>query len=401
MGIQNKITGLLKGIEQRSDTTFRFTVSIKDSGTKKYEKIRMVFKLENGFKGKKAADYINHCYLEYKSDVLSKNPTIITFEEVSKQYIDVLIKGKHRKLSTLGNREADLKNHILPIIGHIPITKITTFQLDQLMSNLKRVDGGQLAPSSKKVIYHTINGVMKKAVAWGYIDKNPLTGVECPTNKRCKIILKKADFQTIEEVKLVLEALKNEPEYWQVLFILDYYTGIRRGEIVGLEWGQVDFIKNRIYIEKSITAARGYGVVEDGLKTTSSERWIALPVPVMERLKEYQTFWYKQRDNKQDKWRGGQNEYLFHAGLGKPLYPTTPSNHWKEFLKKHSIRHVKLHSIRHTVVSLLLEKNVSIKVISDMLGHSKIGITMDTYGHLQEQTREVPAEALTNIIGII
>lgn len=401
MEIQYKISGLVKGIEQRSDTTFRFTVSIKDVETKTYEKIRKVFKLDNGLKGKKAADYINHRYLEYKSDILSKNPSLITFEKVSKQYMDVLIKRESRKLSTLGNREADLKNHILPIIGHIPIAKITTFQLDQLISDLKRVDGGQLAPSSKKVIYHTINGVMKKAVAWGYIDKNPLTGVECPTNKRCNVILKKADFQTIEEVKLVLEALKNEPEYWQVFFILDYYTGIRRGEIVGLEWSQVDFAKKRIYIEKSITAARGYGVVEDGLKTTSSERWISLPIPVMERLKEYKTYWYTQRDAKQDTWRGGQNEYLFHAGLGKSLYPTTPSKHWKDFLEKHSIRHVKLHSIRHTVVSLLLEKNVSIKVISDMLGHSKIGITMDTYGHLQEQTRKVPAEALTNIIGII
>lgn len=105
----------------------------------------------------------------------------------------------------------------------------------------------------------------------------------------------------------------------------------------------------------------------------------------MEELKIHDREWKKERLFVGDKWLGGERQYVFHAGLGKPYYHTTPTTWWKKFVKRHELKKVRFHDLRHSSATLLIEAGATMKAIQKRLGHAKHQTTADIYAHVTKK----------------
>ncbi|MGJ7912037.1 tyrosine-type recombinase/integrase [Neobacillus sp. LXY-1] len=117
-----------------------------------------------------------------------------------------------------------------------------------------------------------------------------------------------------------------------------------------------------------------------------------MPDWYMEELKLYQFEWKKEKLKVGELWEGEKNEYLFHAGYGKPLFHNSPTQKWIQFIKKHNLKRIRLHDLSHTMVTLLIEAGTNIKAISKRARHKNTGITSDIYGHITKKVSRETAD---------
>ncbi len=184
-----------------------------------------------------------------------------------------------------------------------------------------------------------------------------------------------------DEVKVLFEALENEPYHWRMMITIALTTGLRRGELVGLEWKYVDLEKGIIQVKQSITDfVNGKPIVKEP-KTKKSKRSIHLSDSIWMELKQYFKF-CKNGWDKLEETRDHEHFFLFHNQYGRAFYPESPYLWFRTFLKKHKLKYIKFHDLRHISATLLINQGVHAKIISERLGHANIGITMNIYGHV-------------------
>jgi integrase len=172
------------------------------------------------------------------------------------------------------------------------------------------------------------------------------------------------------------------------------FGGFRRGEMLALEWSDVDFTLNRLMIRKSISWTENGVAAEKGTKE-DNEEWVDMPKWYMRDLKEFHLTWKEERLGVHpDDWQGGAHQYVFHNGLGKPYYHDTPTATWRRFLAKNKLRHIRLHDLRHTAATLLVEDGVDLKLIQERLRHAKIETTGDFYAHVTPKASRGVADRL-------
>jgi integrase len=372
----------LKGIRKRSENSYTFTVSLGKGLDNKYKRAHKTYVVTQNLSPKKLEEHLQREYLKYKQEVLADEyiaPEKMTFKQFSIEWEEKFAKNE-LAATALGNHQLKLKNHILPVIGHHRMDKINHLILLDLLSKLTRKDGkeGELTGHSKQDIYRTLQSIFKYAYEWRVINKNPMKGISKP--KHTTKVNEALQVYTEDEITKLLHLLQGLADHWRVLFTLAVAAGLRRGELLGLEWSKVDFVNNQIEITQSIVLSKE-GPVIKGPKSKSSRRIVTLPDSVMNELKEYKEVWHKKRNDLGDKWIEKKHEWLFCNFEGGHLYPSTPSNWWKKFIVKNNFRYIRFHDLRHTSASLLIAKEVHAKIISERLGHSDISITMNTYGH--------------------
>ena len=285
-----------------------------------------------------------------------------------------------------------LDNHILPALGGKQLAAIKTIQLVTLMNNLKkpgaRKDGRGEKLSSYTIIYiyNVLRNVFNVAKEWNLIKENPMDGVPKPKKEKTKI-----NPYTAEEAKEVIGKLYDEPIMWRLFILGSMLGGFRRGELIALEWSDVNFADKCIRIRKSISLVQNGQAYEKGTKN-DEERTVDMPDWYMAELEQYYKVWKRQRWENNDIWVGGDREYLFHNGTGKPLYHTTPTTWWREFVKRHKLRKVRLHDLRHSSATLLIEAGAHLKAIQERLGHKQFQTTADIYAHVTKKVSRELAE---------
>ncbi|MDG0791357.1 site-specific integrase [Cohnella ginsengisoli] len=170
------------------------------------------------------------------------------------------------------------------------------------------------------------------------------------------------EYFSSEEAEAAIAALYKEPIMWKLFMLGAMIGGFRRGELVALTWDDVDFETGTLRIDESISLIQdGEAVVEDP-KTESSAATVDMPKWYMEELKTYEREWKKNFFHVQDKWQCTDGRrYVFHAGFGKPIYFTYPTQWWDRFLKRHGLKDIRLHDLRHTTATLLLEADTDLK----------------------------------------
>lgn len=236
----------------------------------------------------------------------------------------------------------------------------------------------------------TIQSVFKYATEWKVIEKNPMEGIKKPKPPK-DAVKEKLQVYNEDEIAQPLQLVQSEPAHWRLLFTLAVTAGLRRGELLGLEWKYVDFDNQQILIEQTIVLT-GNGLLIKGTKSDSSERVVSLPGSMMKELKEYHLQWRKDKMRLADRWTENERELIFCNEHGQHLYPSSPSNWWSKFVKKYEFRYIRLHNLRHTSASLLIAQGVHAKIISERLGHSDISITMNTYGHALKSADRAAAD---------
>jgi integrase len=185
-----------------------------------------------------------------------------------------------------------------------------------------------------------------------------------------------------------LNCLAKEKIMWRVLIKIAITTGLRRGELLGLEWKHIDLDKGTIQVKQTISYANQEYIIKEP-KTKNSVRTVTIPESIIPEIKKYKSVWNRDRLQAGDLWEGGVYQFLFTSWDGKPLYPSSVGTWWRRFIKKHGLKYIRFHDLRHTSATLLINSGVHAKIISTRLGHADIRTTMNIYGHsLQEADKE-------------
>jgi integrase len=250
--------------------------------------------------------------------------------------------------------------------------------LSELNKEGSRKDGkkGALASGSIQMVHRVLKNVFSRAVEWRVIKNNPVADVKPP-----RVVHKESEVYDEGEIHILFEALEKAAYHWRMMITLALTTGLRRGELVGLEWKYIDFEKGTIQVRQSITDfINGSPVVKEP-KTKKSKRLISLSDAVLAELKDYYEF-CKQEWDKLERTRDNDHFFVFFNQYGKAFYPESPYLWFRGFLKKHNLRYIKFHDLRHTSATLLINQGVHAKIISERLGHANITTTMNIYGHV-------------------
>lgn len=393
----------MANIEQRGKNSYRLSVSlpVKDANGN-YPMERKTIKVEEKMSPKKLEEHLEHEYLKFKNEVLSGNyvkAEYILFKDFAdrweKNFASTLA------LTTYGNHQRKLELHITPIIGHMRMDQINAFHLMNVIRDMKRYDGKDAPVSyhSKQDVFRTLKSIFKYAVKWNVLAKDPMDGVEKPRPSDTDDVDKEMQIYEEDEIEKLMILLQGESELWRMMFTLALAAGLRKGELLGLEWKDVDFENKQIYIQQSIVLTK-QGPHIKSTKTKKSKRYVTIPDSVMDELKRYRQHWAKEKLRKGNVWIEKEREWLFHAFNGTHLYPTSPSKKWHTFINGHNFKYIRLHDLRHTSASLLIAQGVHAKIISERLGHSDISVTMNTYGHAFKSADRAAADKLDSFFKV-
>src|SRR5690625_2312336 len=394
-------------IRKRSENTYQFTVSLGLGADKKYMRRYKTYTVKEEMTPKQLQSHLEHEAYKFEQEVLSNayiEPGIMTFEQFSNEWQSKWLE-RNVSDSTIALRLGSLKNHILPVIGHMPMSKITTLMLLDMLENLTRKDGreGDLSVSSKQEVHKVLVSIFKRAIDWKVLSNDPMVGIQAPTE------YKKRDrelnvYDEIEVQKLI-RAAEKQLDHWRIFINLALATGMRRGELLGLEWKHIDLDDGSIDIQQIIVRSRSGNEIKN--PKNNSKRLVSLPTSLTEDLKVYKLQCKEERMKLQHKWTEKEREWLFFNENGEHFHPGTPTKWWSKFIDRTNkelitndeepLKKIRLHDLRHTSATLLIAQNVHAKIISERLGHKKISTTMDIYGHALPVADREASEKLDSI----
>lgn len=394
----------MSNIEKRGENSYRFTVTLPRDAQGKYPKVRKTITVEGKYTPKQLREYLDGEYLNFKNEVLSGSyvkPQKMLFKDFANRWLQDFASTLAK--TTYGNHQRKLNLHIMPVIGHMPLEQITTLHLMRIITEMKRHDdkGGELSFHSKQDVYRTIKSIFKYAHKWGLTDKDISAGLEKPRPLDTDDMDNELQVYDENETAQLMKLIQEEPIMWRILFTLALATGMRKGELLGLQWQDIDFVNNEVNVRRSIVLTKEGPHIKT-TKTRKGKRSISLPQSVMEELKFYRKEWVKNKLARGDVWIEKDYEWLFHKWNGPHLYPTSPTKRWAKFIEstKGEVRFIRLHDLRHTQASLLIAQGVHAKIISERLGHSDISITMNLYGHALKSADRTAADKLDDFFKV-
>ena len=240
--------------------------------------------------------------------------------------------------------------------------------------------------------YHRlISSILEKAVKWQVIYANPCARVEPPKAEH-----REAEYLDETQSQQLLDRLQAEPLPYRAMITVLLYTGMRRGELCGLEWSDIDFDNCLIDISKTSLYLSGKGIFNDDTKTEASKRVIKIPNAAIEVLKEHRKEQLTAKFKLGDKWI--ESGKVFTQWNGKPIYPGTITKWFSAFIKKNNLPPIHLHSLRHTNATLLIASGADLRTVSKRLGHSNMTTTSNIYTHAIKSADEKAAELLGDIL---
>ncbi len=293
-------------------------------------------------------------------------------------------------------RQRRLTKRTYAAIGHIRLDKLTTREIQKFINSLA-ADGTHERtgkPLSRKTMVHYlsfISTVLDYAIKMDMLSDNPCRRVTIPKGSK-----KERKILTKEETHQLFELLEDVPMKWRMFFTLDIYTGMRRGELLGLEWKDIDFATGMIHIQRTSNYTKDRGIYTDTPKTESSVRYVKVPMEIVELLMTYKDEQDEERERLGDKWI--DSDRLFVKWDGSPMNPDSPYSWLRRFCKKHDFPCYGLHSFRHLYTSLLVGSGVDPTTVSGVLGHSQVSTTLNIYSHMFKENQMKAFDAVADTL---
>ena len=233
-----------------------------------------------------------------------------------------------------------------------------------------------LAASSVISYHRTLSAILGKAVKWEYISSNPAEKAKRPgLGNHEAAYLEEAD------ARKLLVLLKEEPIKWRAVVTFDLLSGLRRQEILGLRWSDVDLNAQTITIRQTSNYLPGVGVYASDTKNASSARPLRLSTAAVAMLLEYKAWQDDMREKLGDAWKD-EDGRVFTNDLGAPMFPDSVTAWFSDFIERSGMPKVTVHSLRHTYASLMIADGVPVVVVSKQLGHSQTSTTQNIYAHV-------------------
>ena len=288
---------------------------------------------------------------------------------------------KENRESTLTFYEQILKV-MRPHFDPLRMQEINAQHVTQYLSFLKNTyRTAQSKPLSPKTIrhhYRVLSVIFKYALKVECISVNPLDKVDVP-----KIPQHKVDAMTKGDVLEFIRAIENLPLRQRLMYTLLLTTGLRRGELFGLQWGDVDLANGVLFVRRNVTNTYGRGIAIGEPKTEMGTRALPLTAKAVEFLTQYRV-----EENPTD------DVFLFHAAdsLHQPQDPTYITKHMRKFMKRMRLPAMSPHDLRHTCATLLLQSGADIKSVQDLLGHADASTTLNFYVRSNLETIRASAQ---------
>jgi integrase len=277
---------------------------------------------------------------------------------------------------------SNLRLHILPVLGELPLGALTPELCDRWLAGLRRKQSrrGPLAPASAHQAYRTLNRVLVVATKARRIARNPLNAVDPP-----KVTEKEMRFLDHEEVACLAAAVGDRH---RAFVLVAAYCGPRAGELRGLRRRDIDLLHRTITVTQQLVDVQGGGFEFRPLKTRRSRRSIAVPPHVAEAL----DFHLSTPGCGQP----GRDGLVFTSPTGEPMHLENFRRRvWSPACLEAGIAPLRIHDLRHTCASLAIAAGADILVLQRMLGHASAAMTLDRYGHLMPGQAESVAQRLS------
>ncbi len=280
-----------------------------------------------------------------------------------------------------------IDNHIKPNIGNVPLSKLSSLHLQKLYKKLltggrvERIEAKKQPKGLSTKTVRNINQVISSAMDFAkdqkLISHNPTDGCALPK-------LEHQEMKTLpmEQLTSFLREARESGVF--EMYYIELATGLRRGELLGLKWEDLDLQQGNLRVQRQICRINGE-IIEAPLKTKNSYRTLPLSADSIEILKE-------------QKKKCGSSSFVFPSPTGGPISPDSILHRLHRVLKRAGLPKVRFHDLRHTFATLALQNGVDIKTVSGMLGHYSAGFTLDTYTHVTTSAKKEAANTMGNIL---
>ena len=269
----------------------------------------------------------------------------------------------------------------------IPLNDLSTLHLQQFYKKLlaegrvERIESQKqprgLSAKTVRNIHQIISSALKLAVEQRLIAHNPADGCALP-----KVERKEMQTLPIEQLTSFLREAKDSGVF--ALYYIDLTTGLRRGELLGLKWSDIDLEKGDLRVQRQIGRINGK-IIEMPLKTKNAYRTPPLSADAIDVLK-------------MQKCKVGNSEWVFPSPTGGPMSPDSVLHMLQRVLKRAGLPRIRFHDLRHTFATMALQNGVDVKTVSSMLGHYSAGFTLDTYAHVTTDAQLKAAQTMGNIL---
>ena len=293
-----------------------------------------------------------------------------------RQYADnVFMAAKEQSIAenTRLSYRTNLDQHIFPVIGDTLINEVTPAMLSSLLLNFQK---GHSHGSAIKV-YNILVGIFKMAYKDDTIEKNPMDKVDRPKQRKDEKAVAEADKAlSDDELNNVLDCVRKEPLKWQAFMYLAADTGARRGELVGLQWKDIDLRNGLVTIKRNLQYSKSKGIYECTPKN-GKFRTVDIGEDTVDLLRMWAA---EQSGVRMSKW-------VFTVdGEDAAMFPHSPTRYFKKFGDKYEIPGFHPHLLRHTSATLSLNNGADVKSVADRLGHGDASVTLRIYAHANDES---------------
>ena len=358
-----------------------------------------------------------------------------TLSEFSERWIEEYVKPNLQPATVVKYQQV-LEDQIIPALGHLKLSKlrphlITAFYND-LLKDGSRKDGksGGYSPGSIRKTHNVLSSILHTAVNWEVIESNPCGKVRVPTGTP---VSESVRFFTPDEVNRFLDFLEQPyyievaghkriddtgkeyrvgdyriqrevPEQIRALLRLAVYSGLRKGEILALQWSDIDFDRNAVSVTKSVSRVKGKTIIKPP-KTRGSVRKVTIPQFLTDELSHLRESQEQMRvDLENPEWN--PDGYLFTQENGAVMNYSTPYEALQDLIDRYNkgkpseeqLPKIPFHGLRHTNATLLIAGNQDIKTVSARLGHAQSSTTLDIYAHALVEKESKAADALEAVL---
>lgn len=289
--------------------------------------------------------------------------------------------------STYTGYEVLVRVHIIPALGRIQLQQLSPQHVQAFLKQ-KRESG--LANRTVQYMHAVLRRALGQAVKWGAVPRNVATLVDPPRVQHTEV-----QPWTPEQARTFLEAMQGDR--LAALYSVALALGLRRGEALGLRWDAVDFDKGILTVKAALQRVGGELQLLE-TKTNRSRRVISLPQITIAALRSHRVRQVEERLKAGALWQ--EYGYVFTTKVGTPIEPRNINRSFEAAIRRAAVPRIRFHDMRHTCASLLLAQGVHPRVVMDVLGHSKISVTMDTYSHVTSTLQREAATSMDTILDV-
>ena len=290
------------------------------------------------------------------------------------------------RASTYESYSGVVRHHLIPDLGRIRLSRLTPDEVQEMLN--RKLEAG-LSPRRVDYLRGILHRALNQALRWGLVGRNVAGLVRSPKQVRYEIHPLDPD-----EVKVLLAEVRGDR--LEALFALAIATGMRRGELLGLRWEDVDLSRRVLHVRRALERYDGaYRLVEP--KSSRGVRSISLPSFAVDALDRQRALQEAERDRAGSVWT--EWGLVFTTQIGLPLDGSMVTHTLHRHLRSAGLRHQRFHDLRHACASLLLAEGINPRVVMEILGHSQVSLTLNTYSHVIPSLGRDAADRLESLLG--